>query len=39
MKQINQHFPNIFTHGPLVALKNNHGSLHNCPCKYRLSRW
>jgi len=39
MKHINQRFPNIFTHGPLVALKNNNGSSHNCSCKFKVSRW
>ena len=39
-KCLYQCFPNVFAHGPHLALKNNHyRSSHPCSHKYRMSRW
>jgi hypothetical protein len=34
---IEQCCPKVFAHGPLLASKNNHGSLHRWWCKYSVS--
>jgi len=36
-RHVNQFYPNLFARAPFLASKNNHGSLHPCSRKCRVS--